>query len=57
MIVTLPGTSSYADMAAGAAGGNNLSPFACALASNYPCGQATAEFTLTVNYAGGPNEF
>ncbi|MGC2321395.1 MAG: S8 family serine peptidase, partial [Terriglobales bacterium] len=54
VIVTLPGTSSYADMAAGAAGGNNLSPFTFTLASNYPCGQATAEFTLTVNYTGGP---
>ena len=53
VLVTLPGTSTYADMAAAASGGNNLTPFTFTLASNYPCGQ-TATFTLTVNYSGGP---
>lgn len=52
VIVTRPGTSAYADMAAGAAGGNNMSHFSFTLAADYPCGQ-TATFTLTVNYAGG----
>jgi hypothetical protein len=53
VLITQPGTSAYADMAVAAAGGNNLSPFTFTLASNYPCGQ-TADFTLTVNYTGGP---
>ncbi len=53
VIITQPGTSAYADMAAGASGGNNLAPFTFTLASNFPCGQ-TADFTLTVNYTGGP---
>ena len=52
VIVTRPGASAYADMAVGASGGNNLSPFSFTLASDYPCGQA-AEFTLTVNFRGG----
>ncbi|MGE5205524.1 MAG: S8 family serine peptidase [Chlamydiota bacterium] len=52
VLVTQPGASAYADMAAGVPGGNNLSPFTFTLASDYPCGQA-AEFTLTVNFAGG----
>ncbi len=53
VIVTQPGTSTYADMPAGASGGSNLAPFTFTLASNFPCGQ-TADFTLTVNYTGGP---
>jgi Subtilase family len=53
VLITQPGTSAYADMAVGDAGENNLSPFTFTLASNYPCGQ-TADFTLTVNYTGGP---
>lgn len=53
IIITQPGTSTFADIAAGTAGGNNLTPFTFTLASNYPCGQA-ANFTLTVNYTGGP---
>ena len=52
VIVTQPGTSAYADVAVGATGGNNLSPFTFTLASDYPCAQ-TANFTLTVNYTGG----
>ncbi|HSY65046.1 MAG TPA: S8 family serine peptidase [Terriglobales bacterium] len=51
--ITLPGTSAYADMAAGSSGGNNLSPFTFTLESDFPCGQ-TVDFTLTVNYTGGP---
>lgn len=52
VIVTHPGTSAYADMAAGTPGSSNLGPFSFTLASDYPCGQ-TAEFTLTVNFTGG----
>jgi hypothetical protein len=52
VIITQPGTSAYADMAVGAVGGVNLSPFTFTLASDYPCGQ-TADFTLTVNSSGG----
>jgi Subtilase family len=51
--ITLPGTSTYADMSAGSSGGNNLSPFTFTLDSDFPCGQ-TVDFTLTVNYTGGP---
>lgn len=52
VMITQPGTSAYADMAVGAVGGVNLSPFTFTLASDYPCGQ-TADFTLTVNSSGG----
>ena len=52
VIITQPATSGYADMAAGATGGNNLAPFTFTLASNFSCGQA-AEFILTVSYSGG----
>lgn len=51
--ITLPGTGTYADMPAGSSGGNNLSPFTFTLDSDFPCGQ-TVDFTLTVNYTGGP---
>ena len=50
--ISQPGASTYADVRAGASGGNNLSPFAFTLGSDYACGQ-TAEFTLTVNFTGG----
>jgi hypothetical protein len=53
VIVTQPGTSSYADILAGGSGGNNLSPFTFTLASNFPCAQLI-HFTLTVDYTGGP---
>jgi hypothetical protein len=53
VIVTLPGTSAYADMPIGSSGGNNLSPFTFTLDSAFPCGE-TADFTLTVAYTGGP---
>jgi hypothetical protein len=52
VIVTRPGASAYANIAIGAVGGVNLSPFTFTLASNFPCGQA-ADFTLTVNFTGG----
>ncbi len=52
VIVMRPGTSAYADVAVGALGGTNLSPFTFTLASDYPCGQL-ANFILTVNFAGG----
>jgi hypothetical protein len=51
--VTQPGTSAYADMAAGASGGNNLSPFTFTLDPMFACGQ-TIHFTLAVTYTGGP---
>jgi len=51
--ITQPGASAYADMAAGASGGNNLSPFTFTLDSSFACGQ-TVDFTLTVSYTGGP---
>jgi hypothetical protein len=51
--VTQPGTSAYADMATGASGGNNLSPFTFTLDPAFACGQ-TIDFTLTVTYSGGP---
>jgi uncharacterized repeat protein (TIGR01451 family) len=49
--ITLPNTSAYADIAAGASGGNNLSPFKFTLASNVGCLQ-TINFTLTVSFSG-----
>jgi hypothetical protein len=52
VMVSRPGTSAYAEMALGAVGGNNLSPFTFTLAPDYPCAQ-TADFTLTVNFTGG----
>lgn len=51
--VTQPGTSAYADMAIGASGGNNLSPFTFTLDPAFACG-TTIDFTLTVSYTGGP---
>src|SRR5262249_4326699 len=53
VLITQPGTTTYADIGAGAIGGNNLSPFTFTLDPTYPCGQS-ADFTLTVNYTGGP---
>jgi hypothetical protein len=52
VIINQPGSSKYADIAVGAAGGNNLTPFLFTLASNFPCGQV-ADFALTTNYTGG----
>jgi uncharacterized repeat protein (TIGR01451 family) len=49
--VLLPNISAYADIAAGATGGTNLSTFKFVLASNVPCA-AVINFTLTVNYSG-----
>jgi len=51
--VTQPNSSAYADILAGATGGNNLSPFTFTLASNFPCAQSV-DFMLTVTYTGGP---
>jgi hypothetical protein len=50
--VTLPGTSAYADIAAGATGGNNLSPFTFTISNTAPCA-LNIEFTLTLTYTGG----
>src|SRR5713226_4324951 len=52
--ITLPNVSAYADLPKLTGAGNNLSPFAFTLASDYPCGQ-TIDFVLTVTYTGGPN--
>ncbi len=49
--ITLPGTSSYPDLAAGSGVANNLSPFTFTVASNAACA-LTVDFTLTVNYTG-----
>ena len=51
VLITQPGASGYADMAAGATGGNNLTPFTFTLDSTYCSPVAT--FILTVNYSGG----
>jgi uncharacterized repeat protein (TIGR01451 family) len=51
--ITLPGTSAYPDLAAGAGVGNNLTPFTFTVASDAACA-LTINFTLTVNYTGGP---
>ena len=48
--VTLPGTSTYPDLAPGASG-SNATPFLFTLASDAPC-PLTVDFTLTVTYAG-----
>src|SRR5262249_46873111 len=53
VIITQPGTSAYADMPMGSSGGNNLKPFTFTLDPTLACGQS-ANFTLTVNYVGGP---
>jgi uncharacterized repeat protein (TIGR01451 family) len=54
--VTLPGTSAYANIAAGATGGVNLSPFTITLASNFGCA-SVINFTLTVSMTtGGSNK-
>jgi hypothetical protein len=50
--ITLPGTSSYADIATGATGGSNLSPFTFTLANNAACG-LNIDFILTVTFNGG----
>src|SRR4029077_20280627 len=51
--ITQPGTSAYPDLPIGASGANNLTPFTFTLDPTFPCGQ-TIDFTLTVNYTGGP---
>ncbi|HWX53143.1 MAG TPA: S8 family serine peptidase [Verrucomicrobiae bacterium] len=52
VVMTLPNTSAYADVAAGAIGGNNLTPLTFTLANNLACG-AVIDFTLTLAYNGG----
>src|SRR5579884_233469 len=51
--VTLPGTSTYPDLAAGTGVANNATPFTFTLASNSACA-LSIDFTLTVSYTGGP---
>jgi len=48
--MTLPGTSAYANLVAGASA-SNTTPFAFTVASNAPCA-LVINFTLTVNYTG-----
>ena len=52
--LTLPNASAYSNLPKLTGIGNNLSPFAFTLASDYPCGQSI-DFILTVSYAGGPS--
>jgi hypothetical protein len=51
--VTQPGTSAYPDLAAGSGIATNTTPFTFTVASDAACG-LTINFTLTVNYTGGP---
>ena len=51
--ITLPGTSTYPDLAAGTGVANNITPFTFTVASDAAC-SLTINFTLTVNYTGGP---
>jgi hypothetical protein len=51
--ITQPGTSAYPDLAAGAGVATNTTPFTFTVASDAACG-LTINFTLTVNYTGGP---
>lgn len=53
VFIPQPNSSAYADMAAGASGGNNLTPFTFTFEPDLPCGQ-TVDFALTVTYTGGP---
>jgi hypothetical protein len=52
VIITLPNSSAYPDLAAGGGSGTNLTPLRFTVASNVTC-PATLNFTLTVNYTGG----
>jgi hypothetical protein len=52
VIITMPNTSAYPDLAALGGSGTNISPFRFTVASNVQC-PATLNFTLTVNYTGG----
>jgi hypothetical protein len=54
VIITQPGTSAYPDLAAGSGAATNLTPFTFTVDSSADCG-LTADFTLTVTYAGGPS--
>ena len=51
--ITQPGTSAYPDLAAGSGIATNTVPFTFTVASDAACG-LTINFTLTVNYTGGP---
>ena len=51
--ITQPGTSVYPDLAAGTGIATNTTPFTFTVASDAACA-LTINFTLTVNYTGGP---
>ncbi|HEY2113663.1 MAG TPA: S8 family serine peptidase [Candidatus Angelobacter sp.] len=51
--ITQPGASAYPDLAAGSGTATNTIPFTFTVASDAACG-LTINFTLTVNYTGGP---
>ena len=51
--ITQPGTSAYPNLAAGSGTATNTTPFTFTVASDAACG-LTINFTLTVNYTGGP---
>jgi len=51
--ITQPGISAYPDLAAGTGAATNTTPFTFTVAGDAACG-LTINFTLTVNYTGGP---
>ncbi|HWF06398.1 MAG TPA: hypothetical protein VHA06_22100, partial [Candidatus Angelobacter sp.] len=51
--ITLPGTSAYPNLTALGGAGTNATPFTFTVASNADCA-LNINFTLTVNYTGGP---
>jgi hypothetical protein len=53
--VTLPGTTTYADLAANGGSGTNATPFTFTVASNAACA-LDINFTLILNYTGGPQK-
>ncbi len=53
-ITIAPNSSVYPDLAAGGGNSFNVSPFRFTVASDAPC-PMLVNFTLTVNYAGGPS--
>jgi hypothetical protein len=55
VIITLPNSSAYPDLAALGGSGTNVTPFRFTVAGNVQC-PATLNFTLTVSYTGGSSQ-
>jgi hypothetical protein len=53
--VTLPGTTTYPDLAANGGAGTNATPFTFTVASNAACA-LDINFTLILDYTGGPQK-